>query len=280
MAGLLEMENDGSPLASRVVQSRFISLEEAARDAARVYYGSLKKRTLFSALVVIFFVSIMGYTAVNARNIAMEAEFQVGGTVVLCVCAAALAWVVYEFRRKQRVFILEDCFAVERRFSFDVELIPWADVAKLYCLDRTTETKMHIYFIPVASSKVHHGKLRIVLVDGREVVITNRVRDFSSMATQFALRAKAAQLAPCIKLLLDGGTLDFDKFGLTSEGLIYKGKQLGWGDIQRMSLNRAGTLLFKTAKLWRSPRFSMHTIPNASLLLELVSMFGGEVQHA
>ena len=277
MTGLLETGTDASILAARVVQSRFISLEEAERDAIQIYYGSLTRRTLVSVLVVIFFVSIMGYSAVNARAIAMEAEFQVGGSVVLCVCAAALAWVLYEYRRKQRVFILEDSFAVERRFSFDVELMCWTDVAKLYCLDRTTETKLHIYFVPVASSKRHQGKLRIVLVDGREIVLTNRVRDFSAMATQFALRAKAAQLAPCTTFLLDGGRLDFDKFGLTSEGLIYKGKPLGWSDIQRISLNRRGTLLFKTAKLWRSPRFSLDTLPNASLLLELLSMFGGDV---
>ena len=73
------------------------------------------------------------------------------------------------------------------------------------------------------------------------------------------------------------GSLDFDRFGLTSEGLVYKRKLLGWNDIQQISLNRSGTLLFKTAKLWRSPRFSMDVLPNASLLLELLAMFGGDV---
>lgn len=114
-------------------------------------------------------------------------------------------------------------------------------------------------------------------MDGREIVITNRVRNFSAMATQFVLRTKAAQLAACTKFLIDGATLDFDKFGLTSEGLVYKRKLLGWDDIQHISVNRRGTLLFKTAKLWLSPRFSIETLPNASLLLELVSTFGGEV---
>lgn len=46
MAGLLETETDASsPFASRVVQSRFISLEEAERDAIQVYYGSLTRRS-------------------------------------------------------------------------------------------------------------------------------------------------------------------------------------------------------------------------------------------
>jgi hypothetical protein len=71
-----------------------------------------------------------------------------------------------------------------------LELARWTDVAKLYLLDRTTETKFYVYFVPVTSSTHHHGKLRIVLVDGREVVLTNRVRDFSAMATQFVLRTK------------------------------------------------------------------------------------------
>jgi hypothetical protein len=281
MSGLLETGTKlSSPFASRVVQSRFVSLEEAKRDAIRVYYGSLTKRTLVSALVALFFLFIMGYSAVNARAIAMATEFQVGGAVVLSVCAAGLAYVVYEYRRKQRVFILEDSFAVERRFSFDVELVRWTDVAKLYCLDRTTETKFYVYFVPVTSSKHHQGKLRIMLVDGREVVLTNRVRDFSAMASQFVLRTKAAQLAPSTAHLIDGGKLNFDKLSLTGEGLVYKGKLLAWNDIQRISLDRRGTLLFKTAKLWRSPRFSTETIPNAALLLELLGMFAADVYEA
>ena len=144
MTGLLETRNNASsPFASRVVQSPF-SLEEAERDAIQVYYGSLTKRTLVSALVALFFLFIMGYSAVNARAIAMATEFKVAGTVLLSICAAGLAYVIYEYRRKQRVFILEDSFAVERRFSFEVELIRWTDVAKLYCLDRTTETKLSL----------------------------------------------------------------------------------------------------------------------------------------
>ncbi len=229
------------------------------------------------ALSVLF---TMGYNAVNARNIAMATEFKVAGAVLLAICAAALAYFVYEYRRKQRVFVLEDSFAVERRFSFDVELIRWADVARLYCLDRTTETKAYIYFIRVASSKVQRGKLRIVLVDGRKIVITNRVRNFSAMAAQFVLRTKAAQLKPSFKFLIDGGMLDFEKFGLTSEGLVYKGKLLSWDAIERITINGRGLLLFKTRTMWWSPRFNTDTLPNASLLLELVSMFGGEVYEA
>jgi hypothetical protein len=210
----------------------------------------------------------------------MAMEFKIGGAIVLASCALVLAYVVYEYRRKQRVFILEDSFAVERRFSFEVELLPWTDVAKLYCLDRTTVTKHYIYFVPVTTSKVHHGKLRIVLTDGREIVITNRVRDFSAMAAQFVLRTQAAQLAPSVRHLIDGGTLDFDKFGLTSDGLVQKHKLLRWSDITRISLNSRGTLLFKTPTRWRSPRFNTDALPNASLLLELVSMFGAEVCEA
>jgi hypothetical protein len=281
MTGLLETGTGASsPFASRVVQSRLISLEEAERDAIQVYYGSLTKRALVSTLVGLFFLFIMGYSAVNARAIAMATEFKVAGAVLLSICAAGLAYVVYEYRRKQRVFILEDSFAVERRFSFEVELTRWTDVAKLYCLDRTMETKFSIYFVPVAHSKAHQGKLRIMMVDGREIIITNRVRDFSAMATQFVGRTMGAQLAACTTFLIDGGKLDFDKFGLTSEGLVYKGKLLVWNDIQHISLDRRGTLLFKTAKLWRSPRFSTDTLPNASLLLELLAMFGRDVYEA
>ncbi len=204
MTGRLVASTVGpSPFASRGMQSRVISLDEAQRDAIQVYYGSLTKRTLVNALVFLFFLFIMGYNAVNARAIAMATEFKVAGTFLLSICAIGLAYVVYEYRRKQRVFILEDSFAVERRFSFDVELMRWTDLAKLYCLDRTTETNIHIYFMRVASSKAHQGKLRIVLVDGREVVITNRIRDFSAMATQFVGRTMAAQLVPCTTFLID-----------------------------------------------------------------------------
>jgi hypothetical protein len=282
MTGLLRIETDSSfPIVARVVQSQFVALEDAEREAIQIYYRSLTKQTLVRTLVTLFLLFVMGYSAVNARAIAMAAEFKEVGTVLLAICAAGLAYTVYEFRRKQRIFILEDSFAVEWRFSSEVELIRWTDVAKLYCLDRTTETKFYIfYFVPVASSKVHHGKLRIVLADDREIVITNRVRDFSAMAAQFALRTKAAQLAPCTTCLIDGGTLDFDKFGLTIEGLVYKGKLLGWNDIQHISLDRRGTLLFKTAKLWWSPRFRTATLPNTSLLLELLAMFGRDVYAA
>src|SRR5262245_31999766 len=181
MTELLETGiNASSPFASRATQPRFISLEEAERDAIQVFYGSLTKQTLVTALVTLIFLFIMGYQARNAPTTGS----QVAGTVLLFLCVGGLSYVVYDYRRKQRIFILQDSFAVERRFSFEVELIRWADAAKLYCLDRTTEMKHYIYFVPVSTTKVHHGKLRVVLVDGREIVITNRVRDFSAMATQ------------------------------------------------------------------------------------------------
>ena len=278
MTALLTSESP-APFASQVIQSQTVSLEEAQGDAIHVYYGSLSRRTFISVLIALLFLFIMGYSTVNARSIAMATEFKVGGTVVLSICSAGLAYVVYEYRRTQRIFILEDAFAVEGRFSFEVELIRWTDVAKLYCLDRTTETSVHIYFVPAACSKYHQGKLRIVLVNGREIVITNRVRDFSAMATQFVARTTAVQLAPSASRLIDGETLNFDKLDLTQDGLIYKRKLLAWNNIQQISLNTRGTLLFKTAKLWRSPRFSTDTLPNASLLLELLAMFGTRVQR-
>jgi hypothetical protein len=281
MAELLETRTTAaSPFASREVQSRFTSLEEARHDAIKVYYGSLTGRTLICVLVALFFLSIMGSSAVNARGIAMAGEIRTAGTVILCICAAALAYVVYEYRRKQHVFIFEDSFALERRFRFDVELISWTDVARLYRIDRTTETKVSVYFVPVATSKVHRGKLRIVLVDGRQIVITNRVRDFSAMAMQFACRTMAAQLRPAVAFVIGSGMLDFDKFGLTSEGVVHRRSLLPWSDIERISLNRRGTLLFKTAKRWWSPRFNTDTLPNVALLLELLSMFGGEVHES
>lgn len=279
MTGVLTKDTDASsPLASRVVQSQIISLEEAERDAVQVYYGSLTTRSLVSALVALFVLFIMGYSAVHAHGFAAT-DVHVGGALVLLACAVGLAYVIYDYRSKQRVFILEDSFALERRFRLDVELIRWTDVARLYCVDRITETKVHVYFIPVTTSKVHQGKLRIVLVDGRELVITNRVREFSAMAAQFVGRTTAAQLAPSVAFLIEGGTLDFDKFGLTSEGLIYKRKLLPWSDIQRISLNQRGTLLFKSVKLWWSPRYSTDALPNASLLLELLPMFGADVYY-
>jgi hypothetical protein len=276
MTGLLETEaNLPSPFTRRAVHSEIISLEEAQREAIQVYFGSLTKRALFSALVAFFFLFIIGYNVVIARTAAMQ--HKIGGAVVLAACAAGLAYAIYEFRRKQRIFILEDSFAVERRFSLDVELIPWTDVAKLYVLDRTTETKHYVYFVPVATSTFHQGKLRIVLVDGREIALTNRVRDFSAMAAQFALRTHAAQLAPCTQYVIDGGTLDFDKFALTREGLVYKRKLHGWNEIPAISLDHRGILTFKSPNLWLSPRFSTDTLPNASLLLSLLTMYWGDV---
>lgn len=276
MSGLIDAETSlSSPLASRPVQSETVSLEEAQREALHVYCGSMKTQTLVCTLVAIFFLFIIGYNAAIARN--ASTQVKLGGAAVLVGCAAALAYVIYEYKRKQRVFILKDSFGVEQRFSFDVELIPWTEIAKLYVLDRTKEIRHSIYFIPVATSKTHQGKLRIVLVDGREIVITNRVRDFSAMATQFSLRTHAAQLAPCTSYVLDGGQLDFDKFAVTSEGLIYKHKLHRWDEIPAISLDRRGILSFKSPNLWLSPRFSIDTLPNASLLLSQLSMHWGDV---
>src|SRR5690349_15172339 len=107
MTGLSETEtNLPSPFASRAVQSQTVSLEEAERDAVQVYYGSLTKQALVSVLVTIFFLFIMGYTAVSDRK--AETKYKLGGAAVLTVCAAGLAFAIYEYRRKQRVFILND----------------------------------------------------------------------------------------------------------------------------------------------------------------------------
>jgi hypothetical protein len=269
-----------SPFAAREVRSEFTSLEEARQEAVKVFHGSLTRRTLVTVVVALLFLAIMGYNAVGAHGIAMAGEIKTAGAVILCLCAAALAYVVYEYRRKQHIFILKDSFAIERRFRFDVELIRWTDVARLYCVDRITETKVSVYFIPVATSRAHRAKLRIVLMDGRQIVLTNRVRDFSALAAQFVLRTMAAQLAPAVAFLLDGGTLDFDKFSLTSEGLIHRRTLLPWSDIERISLNRRGTLLFKTPKLWWSPRFNTDTLPNSALLLELLPKFGGDIHES
>lgn len=276
MIGVAETETSlSSPFASRAVQSQTISLEEAQRDAIQIYYGSLTNQIFISAFVAAFFLFIMGYAVLSTR--AGAANHKVMAAVGLSVCAAGFALVIFEYRRKQRVFILRDSFALERRFSFDVELIPWRDVAKLYALDRTTETKVSVYFIPVATNKFHEGTLRIVLVDGREITLTNRVRDFSAMATQFVLRTHAAQLAPCTQFVMDGGRLDFDKFRLTSEGLVYKHKLHGWNEIQSISLDHRGTLSFKTPDMWLAPRFNTSEFPNAALLQSLLTVFWGDV---
>ena len=112
------------------------------------------------------------------------------------------------------------------------------------------------------------------------IVLTSSVRDFSAMAKQFVLRTKASQLVTCTRYLIDGSTLDFDKFGLSRDGLVYKRTVIPWSDIQRISLNARGTLMFKTANRWWSPRFNTDTLPNAFLLLELIAMFGHEIHEA
>lgn len=269
-----------SPLASRAIQSELVSLEEAQHDAVHVFYSSLTRKSLTSALVAFALLAIIGYTAASARPGAITTQSRVAGAVILAICAAGVAYFVYDFRRKQRIFVLEDAFAIERSSRFEVELIRWSDVARLYCLDRTTEIKHSIYFILVATTKVHHAKLRVVLVDGRTIILNDRVREFSAMAAEFVVRTRDAQLEPCTRFLVDGGTLDFEKFGLTRGGLIHKGKLLEWSDIQQISLNKAGTLLFKSPKFWWSPRFNTSALPNAALLLDLFAMFGGDVCEA
>jgi hypothetical protein len=113
-----------------------------------------------------------------------------------------------------------------------------------------------------------------VLADGRQVILTNRVRNFSDMASQVIGQTKAAQLIPYSTFIIDGGTLDFDKFGLAHDGLVHKGKLIPWSDFKRISLNRRGTLLFKSETVWWSPSFSMESTPNAALLLDLLAVFG------
>ena len=63
--------------------------------------------------------------------------------------------------------------------------------------------------------------------------------------------------------------LDFDKFGLTLKGLVYKRKLLGWNDVQHISLNKRGSLLFKTAELWVSPVQHGYSPPRTPLIYEL-----------
>jgi hypothetical protein len=95
------------------------------------------------------------------------------------------------------------------------------------------------------------------------------------MAGEFTRKLRLAQLVPYSTFVMDGGTLDFEKFGFTSEGLEFKGgKLLGWNDIERVSVNRQGRILFKTGKFWRSPRFTSDSIPNAALLLDMLALFG------
>ena len=281
MTDLLELPTAASsPSTQRVIQPRFVSVEEAERDSVKVYHGYRSKRKSAGDLVVLVFVFLMGYSLLIARGL-KATDDNVVGAVLMLIAAAGIAYVVYELSRKKRIFILEDALAIERRFSSEVELIQWTDVAKLYCVDRTTRTQFYVlYFIPVGHSDYHRGWVKINLVDGRKVAISNRVRDFSGMAHQIVCRTTAAQLMPCTQILIgEGGTLDFDKFGLSSEGLVYKGKLIGWSDIQRVSLSHRGALLFRTASRWRSPRFSLDTIPNASLLLEMLPILGVQCVH-
>ena len=76
----------------------------------------MTRRTLVSVLVALFFLSIMGTSAAGARGIAMAGEVKTAGIAILCICGAVLAYAIYEYRRKQHVFVLEDSFAIERRF--------------------------------------------------------------------------------------------------------------------------------------------------------------------
>jgi hypothetical protein len=170
---------------------------------------------------------------------------------------------------------LDEEFGVERRLSQEVQLFKWADVAKVYCLDRTTTTRIYVSIIPVGTSRRHEGKLRIVLADGRQVVITKEVFGFSELANLILRSITAEQLMPYTRFVVEAsGTLDFDKFRLSKEGLTFKRKLIDWGDVQRVSLTKRGALLFKTTKTWWSPRFPVETIPNATLLIEMLPLFG------
>ena len=279
MTDLLELPTAASsPLTQRVMQPRFVSVDEALRDSVKVYHGFYSKRKFAGDLVVLVLLFMAGYSLLINRT-PKGTDFNVTGAGLMLVSAAGIAYVVYELRRKKRIFILEDALAIERRFSSEVELIQWTDVAKLYCVDRTTRTQFYVlYFIPVGHSDYHRGWIKMTLGDGRQVAISNRVRDFSGMAQQIVCRTTAVQLMPCTQIVIEeGGTLDFDKFGLSNDGLVYKGKLIAWSDIQRVSLSHRGSLLFRTASRWRSPRFSLETIPNASLLLEMLPIFGVQV---
>jgi len=269
MTELLELGTAASsPLTHRVIQSRFASVDDAVGDSIKIYHGGCSKRMAGGALLALVVLFFAGYNLLHVHSMR--------GAGLMLIGATGIAYVVYELRRNKRVFILDDSFAMERRFRSEVELIKWTDVTKLYCLDRTTTTRFYVLgFIPVGSSNYHQGRLTIVLVDGRRLVITNRVRNFSDLANQFIFRTTAVQLKPCAQYVLqEGGTLDFDKFGLASNGLVHKGKLINWDDIQGVSLNQRNVLSFRTPSRWRRPRFSLETIPNASLLFELLSMLG------
>src|SRR5262245_29182571 len=108
MPELMEMGTTlSSPFAFRVVQPRIVSLQEAENDAIQTYYGSLTWQTLFSGLVAMIFIAIMGYNAVNDHSVDNTLAHRVAGYLVLIGCAAGLAYVIYEYRRKQRILILE-----------------------------------------------------------------------------------------------------------------------------------------------------------------------------
>ena len=148
MTDLLEFGTAASsPMTQRVMQSRFVSVDDAEADSAKIYHGSFSKRKAAAALVALAVLFMIGSSTPKAVT---------GGGLML-LSAAGFAFVVYELRRKQRVFILDDSFAIERRFSSEVEQIKWTDVAKLYCLDRTTRTRFYVWFIPVGHSDRHQG---------------------------------------------------------------------------------------------------------------------------
>ena len=281
MTDLLELGTAASsPFAQRVVQSRFVSVEEAERDSVKVYHASRSKRKSAGDLAILFVMFMVGYSLLINRT-PKGMDFNSFGAGLILTSAAGIAFVVYEHRRKKRVFILEDSLAIERRFSSEVELIKWTDVTKLYCVDRTTRTQFYVlFFIPMGHSDHHQGRIKLALVDGRQVVLTNRVRSFSDMANQIIARTTAVQLMPSAQFVLEGGgTLDFDKFGLSNNGLVFKGKLISWSEIQHVSLSRRGILSFRTGSRWRSPRFSLETIPNASLLLEMLPILGIQCEH-
>ena len=263
-----------SPL--RAVQSQFTSLEEAEHDAIQVYHGSLTRRTLVSVLIVLFFISIMGTAPLTYAG-PQRRVVQAAGVAILCICAAVLAFVDYEYRRKQHVFILEDAFAVERRFRFDVELVRLTDVAKLYCIDRTTETKVYVYFVPWSASKLHRAKLRIVLVDGREIVLTNRVRDFSAMAAAIRDSTMAAVIGPLDRLLDRRRHARLRPVWHFERGPDLQTQAARLERYRPHLVEPPRHLVVQNGKAVVVTPINTDKLPNVALLLELLSKFGGEV---
>jgi hypothetical protein len=250
-------------------------LDDAQQAAEIVYYGRTSRRKLIAVVVALFWLLMVASAVPGLAGPQERTRFRLARAVLMTIGVAGITAVGYEWRRKSRLFVFDDGFALQRLFTREVEVIAWTDVAKVYCLDKTRTTQCYVAFIPVASSTNHQGKLRILLVDGRQLVITNRFREFSELAYQFRARSAAVQLLPYAKFVMEaGGVLDFDKFRISAEGLTLKRKQIAWPEIQQVSLNRGGVVLFRTKKTWWAPRFRVETIPNTTLLFQLLSLFG------